>query len=191
MSRPARMCISVDLPDPEGPITAVSFPRATSTRDPAERVDRRLALAVAPCHVARDNDRPVVSAHLSPRLGSFVSTHGGCPSRERGGVRKTLLRGVVRGWLGSGDRRRDAAGSSMRRCASARTSPRMPTISSISASVATSGGEIWTTGSPRSSARQISPASKSAGERNPRSSVSHSSSAKVSLVSLSWTSSSP
>ena len=37
---------------------------------------------------------------------------------------------------------------------------------------ATSGGEIWTTGSPRSSARQIRPRSKSSGERKPRSSVS-------------------
>ena len=44
-----------------------------------------------------------------------------------------------------------------RRCASASTSPRIPTISSISASPATSGGEICTTGSPRSSARQIRP----------------------------------
>ena len=45
------------------------------------------------------------------------------------------------------------------------TSPRMPTISSNSAWPATSGGEIWITGSPRSSARQIIPASQSAVER--------------------------
>ena len=74
--------------------------------------------------------------------------------------------------------------------ASVRTSPRIPVISSNSACVATSGGEIWTTGSPRSSARQISPFSNSRGDRKPRSSVSHSSSENVSRVSLSFTSSS-
>ena len=26
LSRPARMCISVDLPEPDGPITAVNWP---------------------------------------------------------------------------------------------------------------------------------------------------------------------
>ena len=31
LSRPARMCISVDLPEPEGPMTAVSLPLVTST----------------------------------------------------------------------------------------------------------------------------------------------------------------
>src|SRR6185503_18567212 len=41
-----------------------------------------------------------------------------------------------------------------RRCqASSSTVPRMPTISSHSDGPATSGGEIWITGSPRSSAR--------------------------------------
>src|SRR5207253_8646182 len=54
-----------------------------------------------------------------------------------------------------------------------------------------SGGASWTTGSPRSSARQYSPASNSALDRNPRSSRSDSSSSKVSLVALSLTSSMP
>ena len=49
--------------------------------------------------------------------------------------------------------------------ASVRTSPRIDVISSNSAWPATRGGEIWITGSPRSSARQIIPASKSAFER--------------------------
>ena len=62
-------------------------------------------------------------------------------------------------------------------------------MKSNSSCPATSGGEIWTTGSPRSSARQISPRSKSFGERNPRSSSSHSSSEKLARVSLSLTSS--
>src|SRR5262249_2749053 len=73
--------------------------------------------------------------------------------------------------------------------ASASTAPRMETIWSNSPSPATSGGEICTTGSPRSSARQIRPRSNSRGERNCRSSVSHSSSSKVAFVSLSLTSS--
>ena len=34
LSRPARMCISVDLPEPDGPMTAVSLPRPTSMETP-------------------------------------------------------------------------------------------------------------------------------------------------------------
>ena len=33
-SSPARMCISVDLPEPDGPITAVNLPAATSSDTP-------------------------------------------------------------------------------------------------------------------------------------------------------------
>src|SRR5205814_6928679 len=73
--------------------------------------------------------------------------------------------------------------------ASDKTSPRMPVISSNSALPAMSGGEIWTTGSPRSSARQISPRSNSAFDRNPRKSDSDSSSENDARVSLSLTSS--
>ena len=54
-----------------------------------------------------------------------------------------------------------------------------------------SGGADCTTGSPRSSARQIRPASKRAPERKPLRSRSDSSSSKVSLVPLSLTSSMP
>ena len=43
LSRPARMCIRVDLPDPDGPITAVSLPRRTSTETP-----RNASTAVSP-----------------------------------------------------------------------------------------------------------------------------------------------
>ncbi len=42
-SRPARMCMSVDLPEPEGPITAVNSPLATSIETP-----RRASTAVSP-----------------------------------------------------------------------------------------------------------------------------------------------
>ena len=77
---------------------------------------------------------------------------------------------------------------------SARSPPRAPrpgsTIFSNSSGPATSGGEIWTTGSPRSSARQIRPRLKSSGERKPRSSSSHSSLEKLSRLSESFTSSS-
>ena len=34
VSSPARMCISVDLPDPDGPITATSWPWSTSSETP-------------------------------------------------------------------------------------------------------------------------------------------------------------
>ncbi len=43
LSNPARMCISVDLPEPEGPITATSSPERTSMSTP-----RRASTAVAP-----------------------------------------------------------------------------------------------------------------------------------------------
>ena len=33
-SRPARMCISVDLPEPDGPMTAVSWPLAIPRSTP-------------------------------------------------------------------------------------------------------------------------------------------------------------
>ena len=43
LSRPARMCMSVDLPEPDGPITAVRRPRAMSTETP-----RSASTAVSP-----------------------------------------------------------------------------------------------------------------------------------------------
>ena len=43
LSRPARMCMSVDLPEPDGPITAVRRPWAISTETP-----RRASTAVSP-----------------------------------------------------------------------------------------------------------------------------------------------
>ena len=63
-------------------------------------------------------------------------------------------------------------------------------MSSNSSVSAISGGESWITGSPRSSARQISPCLKSSPDMKPRRSSSPSSSVKLSLVSLSLTSSS-
>ena len=40
------MCISVDLPEPDGPMTAVSWPRGDLERHAAQGVDGRVALAV-------------------------------------------------------------------------------------------------------------------------------------------------
>ena len=66
--------------------------------------------------------------------------------------------------------------------ASERTSPRIPTISSNSACPAIRGGETWTTGSPRSSARQMRPRSKSF-RTGSRAGATRLSSSKVSRVS--------
>ena len=71
LSRPARMCISVDLPDPDGPITAVAFAGAISTVTPAQRVDRGVAFSVSARHVVRDDDRPVLAFAHSSRLLSL------------------------------------------------------------------------------------------------------------------------
>ena len=43
LSRPARMCMSVDLPEPDGPMTAVSRPSAISSETP-----RSASTAVSP-----------------------------------------------------------------------------------------------------------------------------------------------
>ena len=79
----------------------------------------------------------------------------------------------------------------MRVQASVRTARRMRSISSNCSGPQMSGGASWTTGSPRSSHRQGSPASNTAWERKPRSSRSDSSSVNVSRVTLSLTSSMP
>ena len=43
LSRPARMCISVDFPEPEGPMTAVRWPRGIASETPL-----RASTAVSP-----------------------------------------------------------------------------------------------------------------------------------------------
>ena len=55
-SSPARMCISVDLPEPDGPMIAVKRPRSKSTRHAVERVDGGLPLAVAAAQVVCSDD---------------------------------------------------------------------------------------------------------------------------------------
>ena len=46
VSRPATQCISVDLPDPDGPMIAVNWPAAKSTRHAVERAHLGVARAV-------------------------------------------------------------------------------------------------------------------------------------------------
>ena len=45
-SSPAMQCISVDLPDPDGPMTAVKRPRSNADGDPGQRGDGGVARAV-------------------------------------------------------------------------------------------------------------------------------------------------
>ena len=66
----------VDLPDPDGPMMAVNWPRRRSTRGAAQRVDRRVAAAVAPREVAR-HDYPVAVALRSQGLGAHVACLAG------------------------------------------------------------------------------------------------------------------
>src|SRR3954451_10988016 len=66
LSSPARMCISVDLPESDGPITAVRRPAAISTETPrggalagdaARRAAGGVALAVAAHYAGGGDDR--------------------------------------------------------------------------------------------------------------------------------------
>ncbi len=45
-SSPARQCMSVDLPEPDGPMIAVNWPALELDADPAQRDDLSLAVAV-------------------------------------------------------------------------------------------------------------------------------------------------
>ena len=51
------MCISVDLPDPDGPMIAAKRPVGEVDRHARQGVDRGLALAVAAAQIARADDR--------------------------------------------------------------------------------------------------------------------------------------
>ena len=51
------MCISVDLPEPEGPMMAVKVPGANDDVDAPQGVDRRVALAEALREPAAHDDR--------------------------------------------------------------------------------------------------------------------------------------
>ena len=61
------MCISVDLPEPDGPITAVSLPRSTLERDAAQRVDGGVSFAETARQLMRLDDGavcPVTPLHV-------------------------------------------------------------------------------------------------------------------------------
>ena len=50
------MCISVDLPDPDGPMIAAKRPAGKPDTDIPQSLHRRLPLAKAPAHVHRRHD---------------------------------------------------------------------------------------------------------------------------------------
>ena len=121
-------------------------------RDAAQRVDGRVTCSVAARDVACDDD----GARLPCSFRSPSSLPGWSsldPTEERDDG------SAVNHTLTFSRRSADVQPACIRSPASASTSPRIPTISSNSAWPATSGGEIWITGSPRSSARQIRPRS--------------------------------
>ena len=84
------MCISVDLPEPDGPITATSLRALNGERDAAERVDGGLALAVAAGHVLGADDwRGSVHASETSDDGPARATGDvpDSPPSRRGGCR--------------------------------------------------------------------------------------------------------
>src|SRR3954468_19524922 len=69
LSSPARMCMSVDLPEPEGPITATSSPAATSSETP-----RSASTAVAPSPYRRTTSRARTTVPCCAGAGAPSST---------------------------------------------------------------------------------------------------------------------
>ena len=69
-SRQPRMCISVDLPEPDGPMTATYSPRPISRLTPRSACHLERAAAVDLAHVAqRDRPGPALRRHLDERGG--------------------------------------------------------------------------------------------------------------------------
>ncbi len=83
-SRPARMCMSVDLPEPDGPMTAVSLRGRDVERDAAQRVDRGVSAAVAAGDVVRGDDG--VCGRLSALAMRECLLPCGTTSRGAGGL---------------------------------------------------------------------------------------------------------
>ena len=101
--------MSVDLPEPDGPITAVSSPSCTLTDDAAERVDGRVTGAVAPRHVLRDDDGAVLPRLCGHGLrlchviaSSSVSCGKGHGTVTQNAIRVTVPFALTRKGLGSG-----------------------------------------------------------------------------------------
>ena len=57
MSSPAMQCISVDLPEPDGPMMATNSPAWSDDGHAAQRVDGGVAAAVTPADVTGSSDR--------------------------------------------------------------------------------------------------------------------------------------
>ena len=121
------MCIRVDLPEPDGPITATSSPGWTDRETPREGVHGGVARAVAPGDVAGHDDRAAVVVHAG-RSGCGGSGESAChwepPEgwvlmtatlwRPRGrAIGRRPDRGPARGWSfgarGSPSRRRPSS----------------------------------------------------------------------------------
>ncbi len=81
LSSPARMCIRVDLPDPDGPMTAVIRPTGMSTLTP-----RSAATAVSPSPKTRDRSAATTTVALSPLPIGPPSGCRGPRCRRPGGV---------------------------------------------------------------------------------------------------------
>ena len=60
------MCISVDLPEPEGPMIAVKRSRVEAGADSGQGIDRGVALAVAAGQVRRDDNLSVCAHRPAP-----------------------------------------------------------------------------------------------------------------------------
>ena len=71
LSSPARMCMRVDLPEPEGPITVVSWPLLTSSEIP-----RRASTAVSPSPYRRATSFATTTAPFA-----FIGGHLIVPGR--------------------------------------------------------------------------------------------------------------
>ena len=91
LSSPASRCMSVDLPEPDGPMIAVNWPAGNEIDDAAERVHRGLPLTVGAVEVGRGRDRGRGGGgelmgtswyHGAPRRGWLTGHHGyGLPYR--------------------------------------------------------------------------------------------------------------
>ena len=70
-------CMSVDLPEPEAPMIAVSSPRRMSTLTPGEGVDGGGTLAEAAVQIGGCDDRGL--GHATSMEHAVARRHGGCP----------------------------------------------------------------------------------------------------------------
>ncbi len=123
-SRPARMCMRVDLPEPEGPITAVSWPRPMSSETPRsastatspEPYRRCRAVASTTACGARSATTPSAVAAIEAAVISFLL--GGRSRCVHGGFRRHRDRLVLRDDLlrHRGRRRRYPRGVPSRAC---------------------------------------------------------------------------